>query len=103
MCWFLGMYLNLTTEIVFNYLIIFLAKTCPQGMIFNHQMQPCQKRCEDMANCTDTGPPIAGCQCRNPFFVLELGKCIHPHQCGCIYNGTYLSVCVFHIYNIMYI
>ncbi len=70
-------------------------------MIFNHQMQPCQKTCEDMANCTDTGPPIAGCQCRNPFFVLELGKCIHPDQCGCIYNGTYLSVCVFHICNIM--
>ncbi len=74
---------------------VILAKECPDGMIYNHQMQPCQKMCDDMANCTNVGPPIEGCQCKNPIYVLDRGKCIHPDQCGCSYNGTYLSVSIF--------
>ncbi len=64
-------------------------------MTYNHQMQPCQKMCDTTANCTNVGPPIEGCQCENPLYVLDGGKCIHPDKCGCKYNGIYLSVCLF--------
>ncbi len=57
-------------------------------------MQPCQKMCDTTANCISVGPPIEGCQCENPLHVLDGEKCIHPSQCGCTYNGTYLSVCL---------
>ncbi len=72
---------------------VILAMECPDGMIYNHQMLPCQKMCDDVSICTNVGPPIEGCQCRNPLHVLEGGKCIHPDQCGCTYNGIYVSVC----------
>ncbi len=58
-------------------------------------MQPCQHMCDTTTNCTNVGPPIEGCQCENPLYVLDGGTCVHPVQCGCKYNGTYLSVCVY--------
>ncbi len=72
-----------------------LAIKCPEGMIYNHEMQPCQKMCDNLANCTNVGSPIAGCECENPLHVLDGEKCIQPDHCGCIYQGRYLSVCVY--------
>ncbi len=58
-------------------------------------MQPCQKMCDNLVNCTNVGAPIAGCECENLLHVRDGEKCIQPDHCGCTYQGRYLSVCVY--------
>lgn len=60
-------------------------------------MNPCPRMCDGMNNCIDDGSPVEGCECQNPNYVLDGGKCVHPHQCGCTYDGGYLSVCIFSV------